>query len=193
MSENQTEARQNSVENPPATSKSSLLSLTAIVLSLSALGVSVLEVSAIRDEQRVQVWPYVELTENFNAEGFGLYAINKGIGPARIRTLSMSFQDQVYDNLDELILNTLGEENAFSYDVYRSSNPARSVMSPGQEVVLFQVPWEPRTRLLAERWSEGIELSLCFCSVYDDCWETRLSRDEPQPVEECGRPDTVGP
>ena len=165
-----------------------LLAITAIILSLAALFVSILEISAIRDEQRVQVWPYVEIKESYSGEGFSLTVINKGIGPARVRSVAVRFEGKEYENLDELILNSVGEENAFSYDVYSSSNPSRSVMSPGQEIILFGVPWEPRTRLLLERWGQNIEIELCFCSVYDECWNSRLGGDEPQPVAECPLP-----
>lgn len=164
-----------------------LLALTAIVLSLCALAVSVFEVSTIRDEQRIQVWPYVELSEYYGPDGFRLEAVNKGIGPARVRTVTLSFQGKVYDDLDELILNTVGEDNAFSYDLYRTSELARTILSPEESATLFGVPWEPRTRLLQERWSGGIEIELCYCSVYDDCWVSRLQRDEPAPVEFCPR------
>lgn len=162
-----------------------LLALTAIVLSLAALGVSVFEVSTIRDEQRIQVWPYVDLVTRFGPEGFQLEARNKGIGPARVRTTRVLLEGRAYEDLDELILNTVGEENAFSYDLYSTTNPARSVMSPDEVVVLFGVPWEPRTRLLAQRWTDRIEVELCYCSVYDDCWLSRLDSAEPEPVPAC--------
>ena len=80
-------------QDGPASRKSvSMLSLTAIALSVFALLVSVLEVSAIRDEQRVQVWPFIELELSYSAEGFELRASNKGIGPARIRGITMLFE-----------------------------------------------------------------------------------------------------
>lgn len=165
-----------------------LLALTAILLSLAALAVSVFEVSAIRDEQRIQVWPYIQIETRYGPEGFRLTLHNKGIGPARVRTVAVSYQGRDYRNLDELILNTVGADNAFSYDVYSTSNPERSVVSPDEEVVLFGVPWEPRTRLLVERWNGEIEVAICFCSVYDDCWVSRLGPGEPQPVEHCPAP-----
>lgn len=161
------------------------IAITAIVLSLAALTVSVLEVSAIRSEQRTQVWPYVELGATYNSEGFTLLATNKGIGPARVRSLTIEYKGQPYTDLDRLILDTVGEENAFSYDVYRSSNPARSVMSPGESTTIFAVPWEPRTRLLVDSWGSDINIELCFCSVYDECWVSVFAGDEPMPVEQC--------
>ena len=169
----------------PERSGAPLLAIVAIVLSLAALGVSVFEVSTIRDEQRIQAWPYVSLTEHYGPEGFRIDVTNKGIGPARVRDVIVRFDGEVYDNLDELILNAVGEENAFSYDLYSVTNPAFSVMSPEERIRLFAVPWEPRTRLLVEQWEGRVEVNLCYCSVYDECWVSRLTTREPEPVGTC--------
>ena len=74
------------------------------------------------------------------------------------------------EQLDQSIIDTIGKENAFSYDVYGVSNPAPGVLSSGELVTLFSVPWEPRTRMLVNAWSDIIKVTACYCSVYDDCW-----------------------
>ena len=61
-------------------------------------------------------------------------------------------------------------------------------MSPEESVNLFSVPWEPRTRLLVERWSGRADMTLCYCSVYEECWVSTLSTREPEPVEACAPP-----
>ncbi|MEM6512337.1 MAG: hypothetical protein AAF660_04950 [Pseudomonadota bacterium] len=172
------------VEERP-TRNTPVLSIVAIVMSVGALLVSVFEVSAIRDEQRVQVWPYLSLSTNYSGEGFTLEAINKGIGPARVRTLELTYEGELVEDLDQLILETLGEEDAFSYELYRASDLSNSVLSPDEERIVFGVPWEPRTRRLVDIWISRIDLSACFCSVYDECWESRLNAGDPMPVASC--------
>ncbi len=162
-----------------------LVSGAALALSVAALLVSVLEVSAIRSEQRVQVWPYVQLDMRYNADGYAIVATNKGIGPARVRTMQIALDGEVFDDLDRLIVASIGAENAFSYELYRTSNPARSVMSADERITLFAVPWEERTRRLAEVWTDRASVELCYCSVYDECWESRLDGGEPAAVERC--------
>ncbi len=171
--------------NTESRNSTPILSIVAIVMSIGALLVSVFEVSAIRDEQRIQVWPYIEVTTNYSSEGFKLLAINKGIGPARVRTVELTFDGQPVDNLDQLIVDTIGEEDAFSYDLYRSSDISQSIMSPEEEAILFGVPWQPRTRRLSQAWSGRVDVAVCFCSVYDECWESRMNGGEPTPVSQC--------
>ncbi len=174
-------------EGPAPESRSStpILSIVAIVMSIGALLVSVFEVSAIRDEQRVQVWPYVAVSTHYSSDGFKLHAVNKGIGPARIRTVDITYEGEPVDDIDQLIVDTVGEADAFSYDLYRASDISQSVMSPEEDRTLFGVPWEPRTRRLSEDWSGKIDVAVCYCSVYDECWESRLNAGEPTPVARC--------
>jgi hypothetical protein len=162
-----------------------VVALIAIVLSLCALLVSVLEVSAIRSEQRVGVWPYLDISSSYNEEGFRIVATNKGIGPARVRASSMVLDEQPQEDLDTMIKTILGPERAFSYDVYKSSNPAGGVMSPDESNTLFAVPWTDATRDLVEALTGRFSIELCYCSVYDDCWLARLNEGEPEEVSQC--------
>ncbi|MEM7054819.1 MAG: hypothetical protein AAF446_09770 [Pseudomonadota bacterium] len=165
------------------------LSLIAIGISIAALLISVMEVLAVKDEQRAQVWPYLEVSESYSADGFQLYLSNKGVGPARVRSAVMRLDGEVITDLNAAILETLGEADAFGYDLYRSSDPAPGVMSPDERIVLFGVPWEERTRKLTQAWSGRVGIEVCYCSVYDDCWMARLGNSDPDVVRECSAPD----
>lgn len=162
-----------------------VVALIAIVLSLCALLVSVLEVSAIRSEQRVGVWPYVDVSSKYNDGGFQITATNKGIGPARIRSSQMLLDGKPQDDLDGMILAVLGPERAFSYEVYKSNNPAGGVMSPDEQSVLFAVPWTDASRTLVEELASRFSIELCYCSVYEDCWRAQLNEGEPEEVKRC--------
>ncbi len=172
----------------PSAKRLPLISVAALTLSILALMVSVLEVSAIREDQRVQVWPYMAIASSFGPNGYALEAINKGIGPARVRTMEVLFDGEPVDNIDELIVETVGEEDAFSYDLYRTSNIAQSVMSADEKATLFAVPWDDRTRRLSSVWHGRISVRVCYCSVYDECWLSKLDAGEPESVAKCPVP-----
>ena len=178
------EAHDDNRNTEPTSNPQSVIALTAIVLSVCALFVSVLEVSSIRSEQRMGVWPYVDVSTRYNADGFEISATNKGIGPARVRAMSMTLGEQPVDDLDTMIRSILGPERAFSYDVYRASNPTGGVLSPDERVTLFGVPWTAESRALVEQLG-SFSLSLCYCSVYSDCWLARLNQGEPKSVSSC--------
>ena len=70
-----------------------LVGLSAVVIGVCALGVSLYETSLMREEQRAAVIPLVELArshwiddnaENQNKWRLSMHAENVGIGPARV-------------------------------------------------------------------------------------------------------------
>jgi hypothetical protein len=161
------------------------VSYIAIGLSLAALLISLLEVLAVRDEQRAEVWPYLHVDLSYSAEGFALFATNKGVGPARVRSAELFLDGAPLLDLDAAIAEALGAEDAFSYELYRADTPAPGVMAADERIDMFAVPWEPRTRRLVEIWFDRLEVELCFCSVYDECWLARLTNADPEPVRRC--------
>lgn len=164
------------------------ISYVAIGLSLAALLVSLLEVLAVKDEQRAEVWPYLHVDVSYSAQGFALFATNKGVGPARVRSAALFLDGEPLLDLDAAIVEALGEEEAFSYELYRADTPAPGVMAADERIDMFAVPWEPRTRRLVETWFDRLEVELCFCSVYDECWVARLTDADPEPVARCPIP-----
>ncbi len=175
----------------------SLISLLAIGLSICALLVSVFEVSAIRDETRFQVWPFISVGTGYSSEGFRIGIQNKGVGPAKIRDVSFYFDGQLLEGrsqgeiLNDLVARTLGEEEKFDYGLYRMSDPEGGVMSADEATELFSVPWDASTgriRRLAAAWQERLFISVCYCSVYDDCWVAELNGGEPAEVPVCPAP-----
>jgi len=101
----------------------------------------------------------------------------------------LTFDGEVVDDLDALILETLGEEDAFSYDLYMAVDISRSVMSPDESTLVFGVPWQPRTRRLAEAWNGRVGFAVCYCSAHDDCWQSTLNGGEPDEVDACPIPE----
>jgi len=150
MSEDQKSAESvNSEPAPPAPARDvrrgglqadQLMSFAALVLSIFALAVALFEANTQRVQQRAEIWPYARIEQGFSQNGYEIRIANKGVGPALIRQIELRYQDQVYTDLDALILAVVGEERAFGYDLYRTSNPLNSVISANEEVQIFGIP-----------------------------------------------------
>lgn len=164
-----------------------ILSLVAIVISISALGVSVFEVTSLQDQQKASVWPYLEISRNYSGQGFEIRVANKGIGPALVGDVEISLQGKTINStsdLDQVIADTLGPERAFSYDTYRARDVSKQVLAPGETAILFGVPWTADTREFVNVTAPTIQAGGCFCSVYDDCWSVKIE-DVPVPTKAC--------
>jgi len=167
--------------------RGNVLSLIAIVISLSALGVSVFEVTSLKDQQKASVWPYLEITQSYSGQGFAVTLSNKGIGPALLGDVGFVHEGKRLtnsDDIDALILQTVGPERAFSYDTYRANNATNGVLAPGEEMTVFAVPWTDNTRAFIEGVGDGISAQGCYCSVYKECWSVKMN-ELPEPAKVC--------
>lgn len=163
-----------------------LMSFAALVLSIFALGVALFEANTQRVQQRAEIWPYARIEQGFSQNGYEIRILNKGVGPALIRQIELRYQDQIYSDVDALIRAVMEPDQTFSYELYRTSNPLNSVISANEEVQIFGVPWDPRTRAFADRFSAEGDFKICYCSILDECWvHRRFDEEGPQPVPTC--------
>lgn len=162
-----------------------IASIVAVLISVSALAVSILDTSSQRAESRAAVWPHLTVDVRYDSEGFRLEVQNDGVGPARVRWSKMLLDGEEIADLDAAILATLGPEEAFSYDVYQAGGLEQAVLASGDWHQYFFVPWEDRTRRLVNNWEGRVTIETCYCSVYDDCWIARLREGDPEPVTQC--------
>ena len=108
-----------------------------------------------------------------------------------------------FEDIDPVIAKVVGEERAFSYELYRASRLQQIVMSPDETVEAFFVPWipsaendpaghagwvdngSPDTNRFIEAFQDLGSVTICFCSVYDECWASTFNAGEPEPVARC--------
>ena len=166
-------------------SSSQLASGFAVVVSLISLFISVMELSSIQDQQRANVWPYLQISGSYSEEGFKIELQNKGVGPALVNHLKLEYSGREFTDLDTMVEAAVGPEDAFSYEVYKASNPSQSVVASGEIINLFSVPWEPRTRRLVEQWEQKANMVICYCSIHEECWIAETKKRGNQSVESC--------
>ena len=160
--------------------------VVAVILSTVAIVVSLLEVSAMRDHQRASVWPYLSVKQSYFNNRFSLTIENKGVGPALLETVDWRFDGEPITDLDQLILDTVGEELTFSYDTYRTSDPSNDVLARGEVATAFDVPIRDDTLAFLRGVNDRVTLSACYCSIHGDCWEAALDEGGAEEVVSCG-------
>lgn len=171
--------------------QNAIASGSAIVISTAALLVSVLQVNAQRADTRAAVWPYLEVSRSYNAEGYAIRVNNRGVGPARVESFELYYDGALMESLDAMIQRVLGDD-AFSYELYKSSPVLGRVMSPREETTYFEVPWEDRVRTLTKALEENLTIMVCYCSIYDECRLAELGKSPNQAVTDCAdRPGSL--
>lgn len=164
--------------------QNAIASGAAIVISTAALLVSVLQVNAQQADTRAAVWPYLEVSRSYNAQGYAIRVNNRGVGPARVESFELYYDGAPMESLDALIQRVLGDD-AFSYELYRSSPVLGRVMSPREEATFFEVPWDDRVRRLTKEFEENLSIVTCYCSIYDECRLAELGKSPNRAVDDC--------
>lgn len=159
--------------------------IVAVILSIVAIAVSLLEVSAMRAQQRASVWPYLSVKQSYFNNRFSLTIENKGVGPALMQSVDWRIGGEPVTDLDQLILDTVGEDLAFSYETYMVSNPADDVLAPGDVVTIFAVPTREDTMAFLSAVNGKVTLNACYCSIHGDCWRVDLSENGADEVSSC--------
>lgn len=162
---------------------------SALLVSICALVVSVLEARMIRTETTASVWPRVTMGNNYlNNEGQPTYELtftNVGVGPALIRSVTVELDGEVVHSWGN-VLEVLDNPEAVGFQ-YNTIN--RAIITPGTRRSTLRVGGDAAVALSGAWSSDRFRVTLCYCSILDDCWawdtEDRDSLLDPIPVGQC--------
>ncbi|MEM9740787.1 MAG: hypothetical protein AAF829_13075 [Pseudomonadota bacterium] len=158
----------------------------AVILSIVAIAVSFLEVAAMRAQQKASVWPYLSVDQSYFRNQFSLTIENKGVGPALLKDIDWRLDGEQVSDLDQVILDTVGEELAFSYETYVTTSLDEKVLAPGESVTVFGVPANQANTGAFLRGVNGrVTLATCYCSIHGDCWLSELNGAQGQEQPAC--------
>ncbi len=201
-----TDERENSKRNLRETIGSHMevfVSLAALVTAVAAVVITLEQTEVMQEEAalertnaRISVMPSVWLSTHIGDTEddayFKIVLTNKGLGPAVIERFDVFYKDQPVDNWDDLARQMAADiesEKSFDGDTLGSW---RSPVSPG--LMLETGGTMEPLRVFTSTDADGIGLlmrgapdmgiSVCYCSLYRDCYRTELFR-RPQEVEVC--------
>jgi hypothetical protein len=189
-----------------------LVIATAVVaISLASLFTAVYQSIVMRRTLEASVWPRVEWENSNYDEQRRVNAItfalaNHGVGPAQIARVEILLKGQRLGNEEALLLDccvdgatreerraTLRGLTTQGHLMAFTSTLDGAALTPGQKRVLFEFerPMEHSPALAVwdrlDRIRDELDLTVCYCSVFDDCWSTRAHgyRQASEPVRSC--------
>ena len=170
-----------------------LVGISAVAIGLSALGVSLYETSLMRAEQRAAVVPILELGRSFNysvtdpsRNRLSLIAENVGIGPARVIDFRVTIDGEPYPTWDAAMRTLAGAGERISYSM--STINGRTI-PPDRRIEMYKLSDLEHLESILENF-ERMDFEACYCSVFDECWTTKMSTfGASEPIESCSRSD----
>ena len=177
-----------------------ITAVAAVVITLEQTKVMREEAELERNNARISVMPSVWLSTYIGEDGdegyFKVVLTNKGLGPAVIERFDVSYKGQAVGNWDalaRLMAADIGSEKSFEGSTLGSG---RSPVTPGlmleaggtTEPLRVFKSTDPDGIKLLMRGLPNMGVSLCYCSLYGDCFRTELFR-RPQEVDACEADD----
>ena len=140
-------------------------------------------------------WPFLQLDSGNGDENgrptISLQLENAGVGPAKIRTFELFCKGKAYPNAKALLEACCVSQQKRSWAV-STTPPKDFVLRAGESRQFLGFPlkddnlemWKQFDRV---RFSE-LSYRVCYCSVFDECWVTRLTNLQAQAVQQCPVP-----
>jgi hypothetical protein len=167
-------------EGKPRLTVELLLAAAATFLSLGALVVTVIQTGIQRQQQWASVWPYLSLNSRRLDKEFALFVENKGVGPALIKDVTVTYQGRRYSTPTALLRPEL---TRFQGARFWSGIARGDVIKAGDRVDLFRIDGDSATadHLQAMIDEPAFAMTIVFGDVYGNCWSARVGSVETLP------------
>jgi hypothetical protein len=147
-----------------------IVALSAIVISLSALLVSLLQTRVMMAQKDAAVWPrlvvWSSLRQKDNPE-IVVGVKNAGVGPLLVRWAQVTLSGHPITNALALV-DSAPPPTGPSENTANHASLSGTVLTPGEDREILRVtgPIAEQVATLSPRTG----LTVCYCSIYDQCW-----------------------
>ena len=165
------------------------LSIAVGVAAIAAVMVSLYQARLAREQLRASAWPYISQSNSFaNGTPFRRFVGNDGIGPARVQSFRVIVDGHPVPTWNAAVRALTGEGDP---DLIYSSVGRGTVLVPGASRTVLTLQPSPRTLRFAIAQQTRLRTQVCYCSVYDECWNADSELPEPAHVNSCSADTTA--
>jgi hypothetical protein len=165
----------------------SFIGLLALAVSGYTAYVQRAQLRAQGEQLRAQVWPRLEIDFTDNDSDLSWHVVNQGTGPALVKAVRVMVGDALVTSWARAkkVVGYVDGEGA------TVSSITQSVLPAGRDVVIVRAGQDPpsrkRFRDLLSGGKHALKVTICYCSVLNDCWVTT---DQARPPIEPSSPDS---
>lgn len=149
-----------------------IVALSALLISVVTTVVGIYSAYIDRAYARASVWPRLEIFRSYSDQSFSYGVSNNGTGPAIIKYAAVTYKSKSIKRWDEIPEIPRFTQSHISQRILPAEKSIQPLIYQGAQNKLFLAI------------DNDIKISLCYCSIYEQCWITDRSND-PQPVDEC--------
>ena len=170
-----------------------VLGISAIAISLTSLFLAIQNDKAMEHLVQANSWPLVQVTYSTSNADASPHAhldiANKGVGPASIESLDVTFQGRHLRDKKDLVDALLKRTTVTEHPHVLSSDVVHSVLSAKETVTFIDfIPlqeYSPQDYAAITQGIQELQLQACYCSVFDECWIFDNKTPRPTQVKTC--------
>ncbi|NET37172.1 MAG: hypothetical protein F6K19_34975 [Cyanothece sp. SIO1E1] len=160
--------------------RSDITAFLALLVSLGALFVSIIEANIMRDQQeimqtqqKVAVYPYLSQKMHLGIAEKGTLThtiINKGLGPAKIKYTKFTLNGEEvadYKALKSRLDDMFPPETKYSIIFF---DPKSYFITANETITVLMLSCEDQEAALKTMPEIKFEVEFCYCSIFEDCW-----------------------
>jgi len=155
-----------------------IVALSALLMSMVTTIVGVYSASIDRAYARASIWPRLEVYESNANKSFSYGITNSGNGPALIKYAIVTYDQKPVKYWHEIP----------NFPKITQSYMSTRILPSQKTVIPFQTGEEGYKAL--KKLTAGIGMTLCYCSIYDECWLT-TKKNNPILIERCEVEDSL--
>ncbi|MCO7224767.1 hypothetical protein [Pleionea sp. CnH1-48] len=175
-----------------------LVSLTAMVTAIAAVVVAIVQTQVMREEAelerthtRLSVRPFIVInshTDTTNSQGsFSIEIKNEGLGPAVIESFLLELEKKKISGWRALVDAAKKNEknNQLSLKISESTINKGMLLPAGGHRQFLRLEADVEFIKRVKNVGDKALLSLCYCSLYEECWAITSEMERPDRVMSC--------
>ncbi|NGP86752.1 hypothetical protein [Fodinibius halophilus] len=137
----------------------------------------------MREHQRASVWPNIEIGPSFQPNEVAFHVRNTGIGPAQIQATKLTYKNQQISDWRSLLFTIANDTtNLKGLQTYQSFINKRVLPNKSERQDIFRISINDTnstgklflSQLGKEVSKQHLNITLCYCSVYEQCWISKM-------------------
>ena len=151
----------------------------ASFIGILALAIAGYTAYVQRQQLRAQIWPHLQL--EYSSMNRDFHAINQGTGPARVTAMRVAVGGVVVKTWAQVEQAAGGSGDR---SLVISSWLSKAVVPADKEFVFARAADSDPSRALVDtllpRGRHAMSVTVCYCSVLEDCWVTALDVEDDE-------------
>jgi hypothetical protein len=153
-------------------SNQAIFTTMATIVSVCALGVSLMQTYYQHKYLHAAAWPHLQATahrqdsEDSTESSLVIKLMNKGVGPAIVESVSYTYKGKKINNVEELIQTVVGKSFSGEYKNFGNGE----VMAQNEEFTHIGIRGSKNAKIFSDALV-SMKMRIVYSSVHDQKWE----------------------